>query len=330
MDVTAALAEAGRSQGLLTPARLRALGVDRSALSRARADGDVVRVHRKVYAAAPLPALPRFVVGEKGVAPIYVAHVRAALLSLGDGAAACGRTAAALRGWGLLVEPSRTVEVAVPHGRGRARGKHLRIRQVRRLRRESVIVLAGTDSLSLTTAVQTVIDCCLSLPLVEAVVVCDSALRSGDVSMRELLRAARKQTGVRSARRVREVLRLADPLSGSVLESVLRCRLAQAGITRFETQCVLRDRDGRHVLRVDFCFGAARLVVETDGQKWHQDPLRDRSLDNALACLGFRVLRYTWAEVVHDHERVVADIVRALDPGSFDIHLVTQEAAAAA
>jgi very-short-patch-repair endonuclease len=58
--------------------------------------------------------------------------------------------------------------------------------------------------------------------------------------------------------------------------------------------------------------------------------MRDRGLDNALACLGFRVLRFTWAEVVHDHERVVGDIARALDPGSFDIHLVTQEAAAAA
>jgi very-short-patch-repair endonuclease len=193
-----------------------------------------------------------------------------------------------------------------------------------------VIALPGTNPLWLTTPLRTVIDCCQTLPLLEAVVVCDSAMRAGDLAMGELRMAARRQQGARNARRLREVLRLVDPASGSVLESVLRCRLLLAGISGFQTQYVVSDHDGGHVLRVDFCFPAARLVIEADGQKWHQDPARQRSLDNALACCGYRVLRYSWAEIVHDHERVIAEIARAVAAGSGDIRFATQEVAAAA
>jgi very-short-patch-repair endonuclease len=132
------------------------------------------------------------------------------------------------------------------------------------------------------------------------------------VTLAELTRAARALPGVRAAARARRVLELADPESGSVLESVLRVRMHLAGIAGFSTQLVIRDDAGRHVLRVDFCFAEARLVVEVDGEKWHQDPARDRSRDNALAALGWRVLRYTWAEVVHQPERVLAEIRQAL------------------
>jgi very-short-patch-repair endonuclease len=330
MDLRAALAGAERDQGLVTPSVLRCSGIGGSVLSRACAAGTVVRIRRGVYAAARLAPLPRFVVTDQGVAAAYVAHVRAALLSLGGTATACGRTAAALRGWGLLVEPSRVIEVAVPHGRGRARARGVRITQRRRLAREPVEVLTGTSPLWLTTPLRTVLDCCLSLPLVEAVVACDSALRARAVSMGELLQAAGRQSGVRSARRIRRVLQLADPESGSVLESVLRCHLLLAGIDGFTTQRVLRAAGGQYVLRVDFCFESCRLVVEADGAKWHPDPGRDRALDNRLACLGYRVLRYTWAEVVHDAERVVAEVLEAICPGGADIHLGTRGTSRAA
>jgi len=205
------------------------------------------------------------------------------------------------------------------------------VRQRRSLQREQVQVVPGAAPLWLTSAVTTVVDCCLALPFVEAVVICDSALRAGDVTLSELHAAARGLQGVREARRVRRVLRSADAESGSVLESVLRCRLLLGGVTGFTSQRVLlASGPGQPALRVDFCFGGCRLVVETDGVKWHQDPQRDRERDNRLACLGYRVLRYTWSDVVHEADRVVAEICAALRPGSDDIQLVTQEAAAAA
>lgn len=118
MDIPAVIDQLGASsQGLVTSAQLTAAGVSRGGISRAVARREIVRVRRGVYARTALPELPQYLVTDKGPAAELVLLVRAVLLSIGSGAAACGRTAAALRGWGLLVEP-RLVDVAVPHGSG--------------------------------------------------------------------------------------------------------------------------------------------------------------------------------------------------------------------
>lgn len=308
MDVVTAIEELGRpSQGLVTSAQLTQAGVTRARVWRAVKDGRAVRIRRGVYALSPLPPRPRYLVTDKGVAPEFVARVRAVLLSLGVGAAASGRTAAALRGWGLLVEPT-AVEVAMPHGSD-VSAKGVRATQRRSAARTRTRVLPGTARLRMTSSVQTALDCALTLPVLEAAVACDSALRSGKVSLGELTRAAERLHGFRGAAQARRVLAMCDPLSGSVLESVLRVRLVLAGIEGFTTQAVL-SRDP--VIRVDFCFAAERLVVEVDGARWHADVARDQARDNALAVLGWRVLRFTWAQVVHDHESVIADVRAAL------------------
>lgn len=318
MDAVASIRRLGRDdQGLVAAAHLRAAGVGSRDI--ARAGSAVVKVLRGVYGTCPLPPRPRYLVTDSGPSSAYVAHVRAALLSLGPKAAACGRTAAVLRGWGLLVEPGRTIEVAVPHGRSRLSRPGVTISQRRQL---EVVAISHDDAnaLSVTSAVQTAIECCLVLSLREAVVACDSALRSRQVGLEQLRAAATSLPGVRDAARVRRVLELCDPLSGSVLESVLRLALVLDGTSGFDTQTVLRDARDGHVLRADFCFEAARLVVEVDGQKWHQDPLRDRERDNALARLGFRVLRYTWSDVIRELDRVLAEIREAVAAPS-SLHL---------
>ncbi len=318
-----------RTQGLATHAGLLRNGVSRAALSRAVADGSVVRVRRRVYAASPLPPLPRHLVTDQGVASAYAAHVRAALLSLGADAAACRRTAAALHGWALLVEPGRTVEVATRHGRGRVVAPGVVAHQHRSGDVVRHVVLPGTAALRVTTPVRTVLDCAGALPLLEAVVVADSALRAGAVTLDALRSAAAALPGREGAARVRRVLARCDPACGSVLESVTRVRLHEAGCAGWTTQALLRDLPGR-VLRVDFCFAGAGLVVEVDGARWHPNPARDRARDNALAALGWRVLRYTWADVVHDHRRVVAEVKAALACGTPSIHLAAGTVPAAA
>lgn len=329
MDLPDVVASCGaRTQGLVTPAMLKGTSLGSTQRTRAVADKTLFRVRPGVYSATELPPLPRHVVTEAGVAPAYVAQVRAVLLSLGPQAAASGRTAAALRGWGLLVEPSRTVEVVVAHGRSRARRKNVRVTQRRGIIRERFVALGETEPLCVTTAVQTVLDCCVELPALEAVVVGDSALRSGQVTVEQLRRAARARRGVQDAERVRRVLDLLDPECGSVLESVLRYRLMADGVTEFTTQLRLSGPTGPMV-RVDFCFESTRVVVEADGAKWHPDPAPDRQRDNLLARRGFRVLRYTWAEIVHDHARVVREIREALQVGHADFQLAESVAQAA-
>ncbi len=308
MDVISVIEELGRSnQGLVTSTALRSAGVSRQRLARGVGAGELVRVRRGVYASTPLPPVPRHVVTEDGVAPAYVLRVRAVLLALGSTVAACGRTASALYGWGLLVEPSRTVELAVPHGWGSASRHGVHTTQRRAAATSRVRVLAGTTRLRLTSPAQTVVDCALGLPLLEAVVVCDSALRSGRVTLEELVRTAASLPGALGAEKARRVIAMADPASGSVLESVLRVRLVLSGIPGFVTQAVLGPG-----LRVDFCFAESSLVVEVDGKKWHQDAARDRARDKALALLGWRVLRLTWAEVVHHPGQAIEDIRTAL------------------
>lgn len=120
------------------------------------------------------------------------------------------------------------------------------------------------------------------------------------------------------AARARRVVEVCDPECGSVLESVQRVRMLLAGLDGFDTQVVLRTVPA---LRVDFCFAAARLVVEVDGARWHPDPARDQQRDNALATLGWRVLRFTWHEVVHDSTLVLATVRAALDSGCSTVHL---------
>jgi very-short-patch-repair endonuclease len=315
VDPCLVLAQHGvRGQGLMSAAQLRSAGVGSWDLTRAVRSGAVVRVRRGVYAAAPLPTWPRFVVTEAGPSPAYVAHVRAVLLSLGSSATACGRTAAALYGWGLLVEPSRTVEVALPHPHGHTSAPRVRVTRRRRLARARLRPGVGAAPIWVTSAPETVVDLALTLPLLEAVVACDSALRAGHVTVEELAGSVGRLTGRRDAARLAAVLQLCDPASGSVLESVLRVALLRAGVTGFTTQRVLAGPRGEAPVRVDFCFDDAGLVVEVDGARWHQDVGRDRARDNALAVLGWRVLRFTWAEVVHEPALVLAQITAALAP----------------
>lgn len=317
MDVVQVLQAAADRQHVLSRQQLHAAGVSGGALTRALAQGKVVRVRRRVYALAPLPTLPRFMVTDRGVDPGVVPVVRAALLELGPGAVAAGRTAAVLRGWGLLHEPRSAVEVVLPHGHD-CSPLGVRVRQARLVRSEDVVPLRGLAPLPVTPAVQTVLDCALALPRLDATVIADSALRAGDVSVDDLQEAAARLPGRRAAARARRVVDGCDPECGSVLESVQRVRMVLAGLDGFATQVVLRAAP---VLRVDFCFAAARLVVEVDGARWHPHPQRDQQRDNALAALGWRVLRFHWDEVVHDSAAVLATVRAALATDCFPVHL---------
>jgi very-short-patch-repair endonuclease len=70
----------------------------------------------------------------------------------------------------------------------------------------------------------------------------------------------------------------------------------------------------RGALQVDFAWRAERLVVETDGHATHGTRLafeRDRRRDQRLALAGWRVVRFTWSQVIRASDEV-ARTVRAL------------------
>lgn len=67
--------------------------------------------------------------------------------------------------------------------------------------------------------------------------------------------------------------------------------------------------------RVDLAFAEHRLVIEGDSRRWHTLANSfeiDRLRDNTAQLAGWRILRFTWAEITERPERVVSTIARAL------------------
>lgn len=126
----------------------------------------------------------------------------------------------------------------------------------------------------------------------------DSALRFGRISRSDLALLKRRLPAYASW-----ILDAADPRSESFPESVLRGLLVLRGIP-FRIQIDIDD------MRVDFLLGS-RLVVEVDGREFHNSVLgfeNDRARDARLSALGYRVLRFSYAQVVHRPDEVLAAI----------------------
>lgn len=300
-----------RQQGMATRQQLRAAGLTRRSLERAVAGGVLRRERAGLDASGDRPVRGLHLLSGGRPDLGYLAEVRAVLLTLGGQVTASRRTAAVLWGFDLFVEPAG-VEVDVVPSRSRADRPGV---DARRRRPDDVrqLVVRGTAPVRVTSPLQTVLDCAAVRPLAE--VVADTALRSRLVRWEELQTAAAFRQGVASAEPVRRVLRVTDPRCGSVLESLLRVLLAEHGILVPRTQYVVRTANGRFVGRVDFCWPEQRLIVEADGRRWH-DPEdardRDRRRSNAYARLGWAVLRFTWAEVVHEPADVVSAVRECL------------------
>ena len=273
---------------------VRAAGLSRRGLTRLLADGD-------------LRPLPRDVVTVR-VAPSTDEAVRAAVIGL---RATASHASAALACGIELVQRGRPVELTVARDRSRASWPGAVVHRAD-LPSDDV---EERDGLRLTTPLRTVLDLARSLSLEEAVAAADSALRQGLVTVDDLQAAAQALPAARGRARVSRVVSLIDPCSGSVLESVCRVLFVLAGLPTALTQYRVRGADGRLLGRVDFAWPEHRLVVETDGFAFHADRRSsrdDRRRTNALVLAGWRVLRFSWEDVVHEPDHVVQVVRKAL------------------
>lgn len=221
--------------------------------------------------------------------------------------AVVSHTAAALL-WGMeLVETPCLRTVTVARDRSRAARDGAR---VSRADLPAADVVAR-DGVRVTSVVRTVLDLARSLPLEQAVAAADSALRRALVTVAELQAALRVLPAGRGRERVARVVGLVDARCGSVLESLFRVLIARHGLPAPVAQVVVRTRSGARVGRVDFAWPDLRLVVETDGFAFHADRERyrsDRRRGNALVLAGWRVLRFSWEDVVQHPAYVVASV----------------------
>ena len=234
-------------------------------------------------------------------------------LAVGLQATVSHTSAAILWGMELAASPSG-LTVTVQRNRSRVAAAGARVHR----QDLSVDDRVHCDGLWLTTPLRTIIDLCRVLPLPEAVAVADSAMRRGLVTVDDLVRALRELPAAVGRGRVAAVVRLIDPRSGSVLESLCRVLLHLAGVPAPETQLGVRGPRGGWIGRVDFGWPEERLVVETDGFAFHADRASyrvDRRRGNALVLAGWRVLRFSWEDVVHAPDTVVAEVRAALATG---------------
>ena len=173
----------------------------------------------------------------------------------------------------------------------------------------------------ITGPVRTVLDCALKLPLDQALAVADSALRSGDVDANELVEAARVMRGTGSAR-ARRVAAVADRRAANPFESALRAIALGVPGLRLTPQLVIADAG--LFATVDLGDAAARVVLEAEGFEFHGTRAgleRDCRRYTELVMHGWRVLRYTWDDVVHRSgwvrwtlEVLVAELAGAVAP----------------
>jgi very-short-patch-repair endonuclease len=279
-----------RQHGVITRRQLAALGFSAEAIRHRLAKGRLHRLWPAVY------AVGRPQVTQEGV-------WMAAVLSCGDGAALSHASAAAL--WGIRNQRGGPTHVSVPSPRDpRRRGI--------RVHRRRAFDVTTHNRISVTSPSQTIIDMAPRLSGHQLERVISEADKLDLVHPDALRQHAAAKDGIGGAR-VRTLLdRQTFLLTDSDLERRFIPIAERAGLSRAETQVTL------HGHRVDFFFRAERLVVETDGLRYHRTPTqqkRDRVRDQELTAAGLRVVRFTHGQIKYESDHV-AEVLRRLSSNS--------------
>src|SRR5437660_2400669 len=215
-----------------------------------------------------------------------------------------GRTAAWLHG--LDLPPCDPVEVTIPAGCGvSARTGPA----VRRLALHDGEVVTRRE-MRATSILRTVADVGSRPPLVDAVVAVDMALHRRLVALTDLRAYVAEHPRLRGITRLRRVLDLAEPASESAMETRLRLLLVLAGLPRPLAQVALNDERGHFLGRTDLYYPAQRLGLEYDGATHRDNLVQDNRRQNRLQDAGFRLLRFTAADINHRPDAVVALVAR--------------------
>jgi predicted transcriptional regulator of viral defense system len=259
--------------------QLAALGLSPNAVRKRAASGRLHRIHRTVYSLVPRNLLTR------------EAHWMAAVLACGPGAVVSHRTAAKLHG--LLDYDGTKLDVTVPGRRGRRRG-HIVVHASTTLTPKDLTVV---NNVPCTTVARTLLD------LAEVVVrrrqerAFDQAEVEGVLDMAAIWNQLERNS-TRPAARMTKAL-LAEHYPGSTptesqLEEAFLALCRRAGLPQPEVQQWINLPDGGDPIRADFLWPKERVVVETDGEKYHKTAQRrrsDRRKDQRLTVYGFRPVR---------------------------------------
>jgi very-short-patch-repair endonuclease/predicted transcriptional regulator of viral defense system len=280
---------ATRQHGVVAMRQLAALGLSQRAVSHRAAAGRLHRVHRGVYA-----------VGH----PILTVNGRrmAAVLAARPGAVLSHASAAAL--WEIRFTSATRIDVTIRSDGGRAKRPGLRIHRATKLRDDEIIVQQG---IRVTTVARTLLDLAATLPNRALERALDQAEIHDLYDLASLDAMARAHRGERGAAALRRAIdEDGEPtLTDSELEELMVALCHEHQLEQPIAQAWVAG------LRVDFLFAASRLVVETDGYRYHRTRRafeRDRERDAILARAGHRTLRFTHRQLTREPAMVAATI----------------------
>ncbi|HEU4657997.1 MAG TPA: type IV toxin-antitoxin system AbiEi family antitoxin domain-containing protein [Capillimicrobium sp.] len=282
---------AARQYGLVTWAQLRALGFSAAAIGRLVADGRLIRLHRGVY------AVGHAVLRTEGI-------WLAAVLACGDGAVLSHRSAGAL--WQLGHATSPLVDVSANRARRPRHGiavHHCRLDPADITTRRGIPV---------TTLPRTLLDLAECLPRAGLSRTIEQAMRLELYDRAALDATMDRAYGRHALRPLRACLDELDPTAArtkSELERLALPAIVAAGLPKPEVNVEVEGYE------VDLVWRDARLAVELDSRTWHALPTafeRDRRRDADLQAAGWRVLRFTWRQLVAERAWVVTRIADLL------------------
>ena len=107
--------------------------------------------------------------------------------------------------------------------------------------------------------------------------------------------------------------RTVSPILRSPLEARLLALIAASDLP--PPTCNHKIAIGSERFEVDFLWPQQRLIVETDGKRFHDNPFafeRDRKRDRVLQLRGYRVVHFTHAQIEQESDAVVSAIRRLL------------------
>ena len=193
------------------------------------------------------------------------------------GAVFTGLTAAWLHR--LDVDPLHPIEAAVATRSGMKSRPGVLMRHLI-LRPEDVRSVRGLPA---TTVSRTFQDLRRTRSRVEYLVLADAAMRLGLGRFDELAERAE-----------------------SPMETRLRWLLLDAGLPKPEVQTNLHDASGRFVGRADLYYPTAKLAIEYDGSNHRDRLIEDDRRQNLILRAGYRLLRFTAADVLQHPATAVA------------------------
>jgi hypothetical protein len=228
----------------------------------------------------------------------------AAVLACGAAAVVSHRSAATLQE--LRASNQTRIDVTVP---GRSTRKHRGI-DVHRSTTLTPADVTRVNGIPCTTVARTLFDLADVLNRRHLERAFDQAEVMGVLNLLALEDVLARNRTRPAARRVRAVL--ADHYIGhtatwSELEETFLKLIRDAGLPDPEVNAWIDPRDGEPPIRADFVWRPQRLVVETDGHKYHRTRQafeHDRRRDQRLVAAGWRLLRITWRQATHESDRL--------------------------